>query len=303
MAELQVREEQYASLDTSLRKLQNDHQSVGGKLEGAKQLLSATEARLAVHEAQFAWEAYRDHEPEALLGLLRASDQQLAERKRLDLERNEQRTHLAQLEASLVVAQQHWQQNQQRWLSAQGKSDNYHSLLQVLSYEEHASLDETQILQAQKKCQSQLQDVETQYEAERQRCQEYEKALGILEGKKVAEQKLLNTLSMRAAAIEKEIQSLCQQKAFDSMDYVKSIIDTEMDVKAEQDAIVSYKNRVHAAEETCRKLTDAIRKKTLRSARAPRSPAYSHPTKRGHRAATARLGGGEPRGERTARKA
>ena len=261
MAELQVQEEQYASLDTSLRKLQNDHQSVGGKLEGAKQLLSATEARLAVHEAQFAWEAYRDHEPEALLGLLRASDQQLAERKRLDLERNEQRTHLAQLEASLVVAQQHWQQNQQRWLSAQGKSDNYHSLLQVLSYEEHASLDETQILQAQKKCQSQLQDVETQYEAERQRCQEYEKALGILEGKKVAEQKLLNTLSMRAAAIEKEIQSLCQQKAFDSMDYVKSIIDTEMDVKAEQDAIVSYKNRLHAAEETCRKLTDAIRKK------------------------------------------
>ncbi len=45
------------------------------------------------------------------------------------------------------------------------------------------------------------------------------------------------------------------------MDYVKSIIDTEMDVKAEQDAIVSYKNRLHAAEETYRKLTNTIRGK------------------------------------------
>jgi exonuclease SbcC len=261
LAELQAQEEQYATLETSLRKLQNDYQSVGGKREGAEQLLQATEARLATHETQFLWEAYRDHDPEALLELLQAGDRQLAERKQLDQERNEQRTRLEQLEGSLTATQQDWQQKQQRWLAARSQADNHRSLLQVLAYEEHASLDETQILRALEKCQSQLQDVEEQYEAERQRCQEYEKALGILEGKKVAEQQLLNALSKRAAAIEEEIQALCQQKEFDSVDYVRSIIDSELDVKAEQDAIVSYKNRLHAAEETCRKLTDTIREK------------------------------------------
>ena len=261
LAELQAQEEQYAVLETSLRKLQNDYQSVSGKREGTAQLLQATEARLAAHETQFLWEAYRDHDPETLLELLQAGDHQLAERKRLDQERNEQRTRLEQLEGSLTAAQQDWQQKQQRWLAARAQADNHRALLQVLSYEEHASLDETHILGALERCQSQLQDVEEQYEAERQRCQEYEKALGILEGKKAAEQQLLDTLSKRAAAIEKEIQALCQQKEFDSVDYVRSIIDTEMDVKAEQDAIVSYKNRLHAAEETCRKLTDTIREK------------------------------------------
>lgn len=261
LTQLQGQEEQHTTLETSLQGLQKDYQSIGGKLDGVQQLLMATEMRLATHQEQFAWEAYRDHDPEALFELLRAGDQQLAERKRLDQERNEQRARLEQQEALLEAAQQGWQQNQQRWLAAQGKVDNYRTLLQVLSYEEHRLLDETQIRQEQKKSDSQLQNVEEQYETERQRCQEYEKLLGILEGQKVAEKKLLDTLCKRAAAIEAEIQALCQQKAFDSVDYVKSIIDSEMDTKAEQDAIVSYKNRLHTAEETGRKLTEAIQEK------------------------------------------
>lgn len=264
--QFQTQEAQYATLETTLRKLHNDYQSIRGKLEGTQQLLDANEARLAAHQAQFAWETYQHHPPEALVTQLKECTQRLSEGKRLHQVHSDQSAQLEQQEALFAGAQQRWQQGQERWRNAKSKVENYRSLLRVLSFEHHAHLAEAQIQKKQEESQSQLQDVEQKYEAARQQCQEYEKALGILEGKKLSEKTLLDSLRQRATAIEEEIHRLCRLKEFESVDYVKALIETNLDTKAEHSAVMAYKNRFHAAEENYNKLVQATCAKNYRVA-------------------------------------
>ena len=265
LAQLQTREARYAALETTLRRLHGDDQGFRGKLAGIEQLLAASEARLRTHQAQFSWEAYQHHAPEALATRLRECNQRLSECRRLREARSGQLAQLEQQEASLTEAQHRWQQSHQRWLNASGKVENYRSLLRVLAYDDHACLTEAQIQRKRQENQRQLQDVEQRYEAARQQCQEYEKALGVLEGKKAAEKDLLDSLGQRTATIEKEIQALCRRKNFESIDYVKDLIDTHLDTQAERSAVTTYRNRLHAAEENYEKLAQATHEKNYRT--------------------------------------
>ncbi len=265
LTQLQKQEVQYATLETTLRQLHNDDQGIRGKLEGAQQLIDASEARLRTHQAQFSWETYRHHSPDALAAQLEECNQRLSECQRLREARSGQLRQLEQQEASLAEAQQRWHQSQQRWLTANNKVENYRSLLRVLAYDEHASLTEAQIQKKHQDSQGQLQDVEQRYEAARQQCQEYEKALGVLEGKKTAENNQLDSLRQRAATIKQEIQTLCHRKNFESVNYVKELIDTNLDTQAQRSAVVMYKNRLHAAEENYEKLVQATHEKNYRA--------------------------------------
>ncbi len=261
LSQLQTQEAHQAALETTLRKLHNDYQSIRGKQEGIQQLLDASEARLISHQSQFSWEAYRHHSPEALATELKECAQWLRAGQRLQHERSDQLVQLEQLEKSLAEAQQRWQQSQERCLTAKGKVENYRALLRAITYEDHEQLTEAQLMKKQEECRFQLQDTEQKYEAARQACQDYEKALGILEGKKISEESLRNTLRQQAIAIQTEITRLCHLKKFESVDYVQELINTNLDTQAEQSAVVAYQNRLHAAEENYEKLVKATHKR------------------------------------------
>ncbi len=265
LVQLKAKEVQYAGLETTLRRLHDHYQSISGKLEGIEQLIDVTEARLTAHQSQFSWEPYRHQPPERLLAQLKECTQMHEERKRLRQKRSGQLVQLERQESLLTEAQQHWQQSQERLLYAKSKVENYRSLLRMLPYNDHMHLTELQIKEKQEECQFQLHDVEQRYEAARQLCQEYEKTLGVLEGKKLAEKNLLDNLHRRAAAIMDDIQALCYQKKFKNIDYVKELLGTNMDIKAEQSAVLVYKNRFHAAEENYEKLVQATHEKTYRA--------------------------------------
>ncbi len=186
-------------------------------------------------------------------------DQQRSEQKARRHRRIQLQQQLEQQEGALIEVQHHWQRAQQTVATVQAKAENYRSLLKHLSYDRYRQFTEEQLRESLRKGQMKLQQIEEQYEATRRQHQEQEKTLGILEGKNAAEKTLLDNLTARATAIENEILTLCQEKDFDSPDYVKSLIDLKLNKEAVQDDIVSYKNRWHTAEKNHEKLERATK--------------------------------------------
>ena len=254
LARLQEQEERLNRLASGVRQLQSQFQTTVGKLESAEKEQQTIATKLRTHEATFAWEEYRSQDEEKIIHQAQQHDQQRAEQKQLRQRRTEQQQHLDQQEESLTQAQQRWQQTQQALAALRARVDNYRSLLKQLSYERYQRFTEAQLQESLAKGQAKLQQAEARYEATREHYQASEKELGILLAKSEAEQLLVTTLATRAAALEEEIQTLCGEKEFDSVDYVKSLIDLELDKDAVHEEILLYKNRLHAAEESYRKL-------------------------------------------------
>ena len=254
LAYLQEQEERCDRLGKAMHQLQGEFQNTSGKLESAQHQLQAVEAKVKAHAATFAWEDYRQQDPAAIIQKAQERDRQLTEQKAIRQQRTKLQQQLDQQETSLAEAQQQWQQAHQEVTSIQLKVDNYRSLLKKLSFERYRGFTEQQLQESLLKGQTKLQQVEEYYETTREHCQQSEKELGILEAKKEAEKIRLDTLTARAAKIEEEIQALCCEKAFDSVDYVKSLMHLELDKEATQEEIVSYKNRLHAAKQNHEKL-------------------------------------------------
>ena len=259
LAHLQQQEEQYDQLSQAMRQLQNDYQSTLGRLEEMQRQQQAVATKLKTHETTFAWEEYRLQKPEEIMEQAQQQDQRLSEQKTRRQRLTQLQQQLEQQEVAVAEAQHHWQQAQQAVATVRAKVENYRSLLKHLPYERYQRFTEAQLQQSLHKGQSKLQQVEEQHETTRQQYQEREKVLGILEGKSATEKTLVDNLTARATAIEHEILNLCQEKAFDSPDYVKSLIDLKLDTKAAQEEIVSYKNRLHAAERNYEKLEEETR--------------------------------------------
>ena len=241
-------------LASSMRQLQGEFQLTAGQLESAQREQRAMEAKLRAHEAAFCWEEYQPQEAETIIQRAQQHDRQLIEQKQLRQQRTKQQQQLEKQEAERATAQQQWQGAQQALVSLQSKVNDYRSLLRQLSYERYQRFTEAQLRESLEKGQAKLAQVETRYEATREQYQESEKACGILEAKREAEQLLVDTLAARTTRLEAEIQTLCGEKEFDSVEYVKSLIDLEMDTEAVYEDILSYRNRLHAAEATHHRL-------------------------------------------------
>lgn len=259
LARLQQQEAQYDQLGQAMRQLQSDYQSTLGRLEEMQHQQQTLATKLETHEATFAWEEYQQQQPEEIMRQAQQQDQRQTEQKAQRQRRTHLQQQLDQQEVALTEAQHRWQQAQQAVVAVRAKVENYRSLLKNLPYERYQRFTEAQLQESLSKGQTKLQQVEEQYETTRQQYQEREKDLGILEGKNATEKTLLDNLTARATAIENEILNLCQEKEFDSPDYIKSLIDLKLNKEAVQEDIVSYKNQLHAAEKNYEKLAQATK--------------------------------------------
>ena len=256
LAELQERDHALDRLAADMRRLQSEFQKATVTLENVELERKATTAKREAHAAAFVWDDYRQHNPEEVIRQGQQYTQQLEDQKNLRQQRIAQQQHLEVLEEQRAIAQQRWQQAQQALTSGQSHVNNYRSLLKLLSYERYQRYTEAQLVESLHKGQTKLQQVEEQYEAARERVQHCEKEQGILTAKKEAEKVLVHTLSARASGLEEDIQALCYEKEFDSVDYVKSLMNLELDKEAIHEEILSYRNRLHAAEENHRRLLE-----------------------------------------------
>ena len=255
--DLQKQEESLSRLEAEMRQLHNEYQRTAGTIESTKKEFQALELKLEAHQAAFRWKEYQQHSAEDILQLAQQQGQQETRQKQLRQERNQQQQQLDKAEASLTGARAHWQQAQQALIALQSKIENDQSLLKHLTYERYQRFTEVQLKESLDKGQTKLQEVETRHESAREHYQQCEKEVGILEAKREAGQALVSTLQTRAESLENEIQALCGEKEFDSVDYVKSLIDLELDQEAVHEEILTYKNRLHAAEESYQKLCQA----------------------------------------------
>ena len=259
LARLQKQEETLDRLASGMRQLQSLFQNTAGRLESAEKECQAIKIKLEAHVEAFAWKEYQPQDSEEIIRQARQPDQRVTEQKRLRQQRTQRQPQLDQQEQSLATAQQRWQQTRQTLISLESTVDNYRSLLKQLAYERYQRFTETQLQESLEKGQTKLRRVEEDYETTREQYQKWEKELGILEAKREAGQILVATLTARAATLEAEIQALCFEKEFDSIDYVQSLIDLELDQEAVHEEILSYKNRLHAVEESYQKFCQATK--------------------------------------------
>ena len=254
---LREREEALDRLGSGMRQLLSQFQTTTGRLESAMKEQQAIATKREAHAVAFAWKEYQEQDAEEIIRQAQQHDQQRAEQQQLRQRRGQYQQQLDQQEASLAVAQQRWQQARQALVSLEATIENYRSLLNHLAYERYQRFTEAQLRESLDKGQAKFRQVEERYEATREHYRKCEKELSMVEATRDAGQHLVDTLVTRAAALEEEIRTLCGEKAFDSVDYVKSLMDLDLDQEAVHEEILSYKNRLHAAEENYQKLRQA----------------------------------------------
>lgn len=255
-------EKSFAELQQTIQKITAQTETIQHAIQQADERNTMLEKKCAQHEQQHLWPDYQSVDSETIRArmdsLRRANktieDLQQARKQHLKKQREVQQ----QLE-EVVRQEQTLLQEQAGWQATLGQ---HQSMIKLLDPADFTEMTSHQIQEQHKAKQQKLLSVEQSYEKARQTLQEFESALNVLEGRREVAQEGYDKLGQKAEALNNEIQTLCQDKEFDSINEVKQLIDLELNTDAEQDEILSYRNQLHNAEVTLHKLEVELQGRT-----------------------------------------
>ncbi len=246
--------------EASFRELQRDIQKLSSQNETARQMIEQEQKRTKElaekqnkHEKLHKWPEFKRLTIKEINHKLKVSQQEQQEVQQWQQMRQQGQKKLKELQLELENLRSQQQSLLQQQSSLQAAEEQRQAMLQVYLVDDflNVTLDKMQEMSAQKRVQ--LADVEQQYEQAQQTLQEYQNAVIALEGRYEASLENQQKLSQKAEALNEEIQALCTEKEFDNVSEIKLLINLELDIDAEQQAILTYRNRRHNAEVTLHK--------------------------------------------------
>ncbi|WKN42951.1 SbcC/MukB-like Walker B domain-containing protein [Tunicatimonas pelagia] len=261
---LSDKQEELAELrrkETSFRELQRDIQQLSSQDEAVRKMLGQEQKRAkelgekqAKHEALHHWPEFKSLSGEEINRQLEIKYREQQKAQQWQQMRQQGQKKLKELQQKLEHQRSQQQTLLQQQTSLQATEEQRQSMLQVYQI---SDFQDTAVDKMQKTChqkQTQLTNIEQQYEQAQQTLQEYQNALGLLEGRYEALQENQQKLSQKAESLNEEIQALCTEKEFDNLGEIRKLIDLELDIDAENQVILTYRNRRHNAEVTLHKL-------------------------------------------------
>jgi len=261
---LDGKQEELAELrrkEVSFRELQRDIQKLSSQNEIAQQMMEQEQKRTQEltekrnrHEKLHKWPDFNSLNIEEINRKLKVSQQEQQKVQQWQQMRQQGQKKLKELQLELEGLRNQQQTLLQQQSSLQATEEQRQSMLQVYSIADFIDikLDRIQAMSTQKR--DQLADIEQQYEQAQQTLQEYQNAIVALDGRYEALQENQQKLSQKAEALNEEIQALCTEKEFNNLGEIKKLIDLELNIDAEQQAILTYRNRRHSAEVALHKL-------------------------------------------------
>ena len=254
LSELRQKESAFRELQQAVQKIISQAESLRGVRQQVQQQQAQLKKKIVQHQQLHRWDQYQSITlTELNQQLAKTKQQQQALEKLQQLRKigaeelkklQQQRDTLRKTEQTLVEEQ-----------SGYNAAINQHSsMLQSISVSDYEGMNSTEIHRLRDEQQRKLASLEQKYEQARETLQKYQTALNLLEGRKeVAEENHIK-LQQKAEALNEEIQSLCVDKDFESVNEIKALIDLELDTDTEQQEILTYRNQLHNAEVTLHKL-------------------------------------------------
>ncbi|MEM9674116.1 MAG: SMC family ATPase, partial [Bacteroidota bacterium] len=254
LLELRQKESAFRELQQTIQKIISQIESVQGVKQQMQQQQVQLRDKIAQHSQLHRWDQYQSitlaelsqqlqkikKEQQALENLQQLRKTGAEELKKLQ----QQKDHLQKSEQNLVTEQSGYQ----------AAINQHSSMLQSISSSDYAAMDASKIQQLREEKQTKLASLEQEYEKGREMLQEYRNTLNLLESRKeIAEENLLK-LQQKGETLNEEIQSLCVDKDFASVNEIKELIDLELDTDTEQQEIQTYRYQLHNAEVTLHKL-------------------------------------------------
>lgn len=259
---LEKEEDQLLRLEQTIRALEGDYQSASSVFRDKETLVKKIEEKQEKHQAAFRWEDYRQKSYEEIQQAV-----QQYEKQQQQVFQGKQ--HLTQLRQQYDQKEEQWRQAQSKlqqykdeYIKLKASYDHQLTALRILQYEKLSKFTVDDLIDSLQKGRQKLIQVQTAYEAAQKNYAEIDRALGMLEGKKETVQTALQELTHKAKTLDLEIQALCTEKKFDSVQQVKDLLALELDTDTEQQEILTYKNQLHNTEVTLHKLKAEAQGKT-----------------------------------------
>ncbi len=239
--DLEQEEETLLRLEQSVRALESEYQSVSSVFRDKEAMIKRLEEKHEQHQQAFAWKDYRQQTYEQIRQAASQYEKQQSQSVQLKKHIGTLRQQYEQQEAQWTQAQHQLQQHKEAYLTLKMAAEHQLTSLRVLKYDKLAPFSDKDLQRQLQKGKENLLIVQQEYEAARQSCTDIDRTLGILEGRREAMQATLDELAAKADMLDEEIQALCTEKKFDSVQQVKDLLDLELDTDAEQQDILTYK--------------------------------------------------------------
>lgn len=262
LGELRQKRKTFLELQQTVQKLISQEESLENLRQHTSERQAALQEKLAQHQQLHHWPEYQSTDSSALkkqLQQMQLAQQRLQNLKQLRQQGTEKFNKVQRQIAELRDTEQTLVQKE---ISAKAAVAQHQTMLQTLTADDFAEADLTKIEEALQEKQRKLAAIEQDYERSRETLQQYQNALNLLEGRKEVAQESQLKLEQKAEALNQEIQALCVDKDFESVNEVRQLIDLELDTDVEQQAILTYRNKLHNAEVTLHKLQAELQGRT-----------------------------------------
>lgn len=266
---LEEKQEELAELrrkEASFRELQRDIEKLSSQTEAVDKMKKQEERRRGEictkgekHRELYRWPGYENLSSEEIDRRLTVAQRKQTTLSKWQQMRQQGQQRLKELQGELDQVRNRQQTLLQQQSSLLATEEQRQSMLKIYQPDDYkdVTLDRIQELHHQK--QAQLNDVEQQYEQAQQTYQKFQNGLGTLEGRHEAIQESQEKLSWKAEALNQEILVLMKEKDFEDAEEIRELIALELDVDSEEQAVRSFRNRLHSAEVTLHKLQTEVK--------------------------------------------
>ncbi len=254
MTQLQQQQSQHRALEEAMRQWQAEEVAVTSNINRTQAQQQEADEQLARHDRTFEWDAYRSLAAQDVAAQVKQTDAHLAEQAALRKQSAQRRQQFEQQDSQRQKAQEQWQRREEQQRALQRQAEDYRARLRVLTYERHQQYNEQQLKDSLEKGRARYEKAEQTYQEATERLQTCQNDLIRLTTKRQEKEHNLHRLQTQITATEQEILRLCQEKAFEDVAHVQSIISLKLNKEQEEAQIGQYNQQLHTAQQEVERL-------------------------------------------------
>jgi DNA repair protein SbcC/Rad50 len=237
-----------------LQKLEAEHQSISTLTQTYESSYNTAKERLSTHSQSFQDEAYKAFSFEQLLEKQADLVKHQNQNKLLKQELYQLRQNLDNIEKQLKLKEASLKQQENQKLILETQIQNNLKQIKHLDPDKFIKFTEDQLRENLEKGRKKIEETETAFHTADEDLKAVQQILGNTKASLESENNFFQRLQSKTKAIEQELEMLCQEKGFPTLEEVKNTLAQKLNIDAEQKAIEDYKQQAYSLKEKLRQM-------------------------------------------------
>ncbi|AHM61662.1 SMC domain-containing protein [Flammeovirgaceae bacterium 311] len=241
--------QQMRQLEDHLKQLRLKHEHQQQVYEHRQTQLQTVKNRFEQHQSGFSWPEYQEYNLEKLEQLLKEANQHQQHLKQARMQVRSQRDKLEKQQQECDSLRTAAQAVEKEWERLQAE----HTTLTSQVNQERLGwlkLDTPRLQASLQRGREQYQEAVSGYEQAQKQMQEAEQRHNQLQGALKAQQTYAKQLLEKSNVQQQELEQLCRQKGFISLEAIKEILRQRLDTEKEQESIDNYYKELNTTSST-----------------------------------------------------